>query len=506
MPDARVRGPGRMLDADLLARLGELSDLGANAALLGWDQQTMMPPGGTEARAQVLATLARLTHERQTDPALGELLHAAEPQDALDRAIVRVALRDHDRARRVPRELAAEMELAGVRAQGPWIEARERADFSRFAPYLEANLRLRRELASCFPEAAHPYDALMDAFEPGLSTVRVQEVFASLQAGIVPLVQEIGAAPAPPALPGPFPVRAQRELSLEVARTMGYDDASWRMDLAVHPFAQSLSPHDIRVTARYDARDLQGLFAVMHEVGHGLYEHQVDPALTRTTLGTGVSLGIHESQSRLWENWVGRSEAFWLHWSPRARELFGRGSLGDLDDHDLLRAINAVQPTLIRVDADEVTYSLHIILRFELELALVEGRLEVADLPEAWNARTRELFGIEVPDDTRGVLQDIHWSWGEFGYFPTYAIGNVVAAQLWRAAGAALGDLDADMARGDLAPLREWLGEHVHRHGRTLEPMDLLAQVTGQDLDPRPLIEHLWGKYGELYGLDRRAP
>jgi carboxypeptidase Taq len=321
-----------MLSPDLLARLGELSDLGANAALLGWDQQTMMPPGGTEGRAQVLATLARIGHERQTDPHLGELLHAAEPEDDRERAIVRVALRDHERALRVPRELAAEMELAAVRAQGPWLEARERADFARFAPFLAENLRLRRELAACFPEAAHPYDALMDAFEPGLTTEVVRDVFRALRDGLVPLVREIGAARAAPPLPGPFPVRAQKELSLEIARSMGFEDGSWRLDLAVHPFAQALNPHDVRVTARYDTRDLQGLFAVMHEVGHGLYEHQVAGDLARTTLGTGVSLGIHESQSRLWENWVGRSEAFWRHWSPRARELFGAASLGELDD------------------------------------------------------------------------------------------------------------------------------------------------------------------------------
>jgi len=495
-----------MLAPELLARLAELSDLGANAALLGWDQQTVMPPGGAEGRGQLMATMARLSHARQTDPALGELLAAAEPENDRERAIVRIARRDHDRALRVPRELAAAMELAGARAQGPWLEAREHSDFARFAPFLEENLRLRRELAACFPEAAHPYDALMDPFEPGLTTVRVREVFDALRAGLVPLVREIARAPAPPALPGPFPIRDQQELSLEVARTFGFDDASWRLDLAVHPFAQSLSAQDIRVTARYDVRDLQGLFAVMHEMGHGLYEHQVAADLARTTLDGGVSLGIHESQSRLWENWVGRSEAFWRHWASRARELFGPGPLGDLDDHDLLRAINVVRPTLIRVDADEVTYSLHVILRFELEVALVEGTLAVADLPEAWNAKMRDLLGITVPDDAHGVLQDIHWAWGEFGYFPTYAIGNVAAAQLWRAACAALPDLERDLARGDLTGLRGWLAEHVHRHGRTLEPAELLQQATGQELDPGPVLEHLWSKYGELYGLDRRAP
>jgi carboxypeptidase Taq len=495
-----------MLSPDLLARLGELSDLGANAALLGWDQQTMMPPGGTEGRAQVLATLARIGHERQTDPHLGELLHAAEPEDDRERAIVRVALRDHERALRVPRELAAEMELAAVRAQGPWLEARERADFARFAPFLAENLRLRRELAACFPEAAHPYDALMDAFEPGLTTEVVRDVFRALRDGLVPLVREIGAARAAPPLPGPFPVRAQKELSLEIARSMGFEDGSWRLDLAVHPFAQALNPHDVRVTARYDTRDLQGLFAVMHEVGHGLYEHQVAGDLARTTLGTGVSLGIHESQSRLWENWVGRSEAFWHHWSPRARELFGPGSLGDLDDHDLLRAINAVQPALIRVDADEVTYSLHVILRFELELALVEGTLAVEDLPAAWNAKTRDLLGIEVPDDTRGRPAGHPLGLGRVRLLP-----DVRHRQRRRRPAVAGGVRRARGPGGGPGPGRHVRAAGVAARGGPPARQDARADGApgprhGPGARPQPVLEHLWGKYGALYGLDRRAP
>jgi carboxypeptidase Taq len=489
-----------MLSPELEARLGELTDLHAAGALLGWDQQTMMPPAGGEARGNVMATLTTIAHERQTDDELGALLDAAEPAGETEQAIVRVARRDHDKARRVPAELAAEMERASSRAQEPWAKARATNDFALFRPFLEANLELRRRYVECFDDAEHPYDTLMDNFEPGLTTARVREVFGQLREGLVPLVADIAAAEPAPVLPGPFPIAAQQELALELARAFGFDDGAWRMDLAVHPFAQSLSPQDIRVTARYKEEDLQGLFAVMHEVGHGLYEHQVDPALARTTLGTGVSLGIHESQSRLWENLVGRSEPFWRHWGPRLRERFPDG-VGDLSDRDLLRAINVVEPTLIRVDADEVTYSLHVILRFELEVQMVEGTLAVKDLPEAWNAGMEDLLGIDVPDDTHGCLQDIHWSFGELGYFPTYAIGNIAAAQLWDAMGAALPDREAQVATGEYGAIRDWLREHVHAPGRTVEPTALLERVTGGGLDPAPLLAQLNAKYRGLYGI-----
>ncbi len=489
-----------MLSPDLERRLGELTDLGAAGALLSWDQQTMMPPAGARARGDVMATLTTLHHERQTAPELGALLDGAAPEGEVEAAVVRVARRDHDKARKVPAELAAEMELASSRAQEPWAQARATNDFERFRPFLEKNLELRHRYVACFPGAEHPYDTLLDNFEPGLTTARVREVFGQLREGLVPLVAAIGAAAPAPALPGPFPVAQQQELALEMARAFGFADDAWRLDLAVHPFAQSLSAQDVRVTARYKEEDLQGLFAVMHEVGHGLYEHQVDPALARTTLGTGVSLGIHESQSRLWENLVGRSEPFWRHWGPKLRERFPEAT-GDLSDHDLLRAINVVEPTLIRVDADEVTYSLHVILRFELEVRMIEGTLAVADLPEAWNAGMRELLGIDVPTDTEGCLQDIHWSFGELGYFPTYAIGNIACAQLWEAMERDVPGLDEQVAAGEHASIRDWLREHVHRHGRTVEPTELLERATGSGLDPAPLLGQLDRKYRALYGI-----
>ncbi|MBA3326757.1 MAG: carboxypeptidase M32, partial [Solirubrobacterales bacterium] len=408
--------------------------------------------------------------------------------------------RDHDRACRVPAELAGEMVRAGADGLAVWLRAREEGDFALFLPALRRNLELARRFADCYPESEHPYDALLHQYEPGTTAAEVTALFARLRDGLVGLMSAIARRPEPAGLAGTFPVAAQREAGLEIARAIGFDTASWRLDDAVHPFAACPAPSDIRVTSRFDERHLQGLFALMHEVGHGLYEHGVDPALARTTVDTGVSLGVHESQSRLWENMVGRSEPFWRHWLPRLRERFPL-TLRDVGLEDFLRAVNVVRPSPIRVEADEVTYSLHVILRFELELALVEGTLDPADLPEAWAAKTRQLLGIEVPDDRQGVLQDIHWSEGIIGYFPTYAIGNVLAAQLWGAARADLPALDADLARGEYGALREWLRERVHRHGRLLEPPELIEQAVGGPLDPGPLLEHLNAKYRGLYGL-----
>jgi carboxypeptidase Taq len=486
----------------LRERLGEISDLNAAGALLGWDRETVMPQAGAPARGEVSATIERLSHDRLADPALGELLErvaaGAEPQSDVA-AIARVAWRDHERAVRIPSELTAAMARATAEALPAWQKARAESDFAQFRPHLERNVELRRELAACFPEAEHPYDALLDAFEPGARSATVREVFARLSDGLVPLVAAIGERPQPGPLPGTFEAGGQRALALEMARSFGFDETAWRVDDSVHPFMSAIARTDIRVTSRWHDGDLAGIFAVMHEVGHGLYEAGVDPALDRTTLGTGVSLGIHESQSRLWENQVGRSEAFWSHWLPRAGDYFDQ--LRGMELVSFLRAVNVVSPSLIRVEADEATYALHVILRFELEVALVEGTLAVADVPAAWNERMRDLLGVEVPDDARGCLQDIHWAFGELGYFPTYALGNIVSAQLWRAARAAQPDLDDALARGDCTGLLEWLRENVHRHGRRLDPADLLRQATGEEINPQPLLDYLTAKYTALYDL-----
>ncbi|HEY1540096.1 MAG TPA: carboxypeptidase M32 [Solirubrobacteraceae bacterium] len=486
------------MNPELLARLGELSDLHHAGHVLAWDQQVMMPPGGSAARGQALGAIQSLAHDRLVAPELGALLDAETQPD--DELLVRAVRRDHEVARRVPGELAAEMARTGSAGFEAWLKAREANDFAVFEPALRRNIELARRYADCFPEAAHPYDPLLDRYEPGTTTADVRALFAQLRDGLVPLLAEIARQPAPPALGGGFPIAAQREVGLEIVRAMGFDEHAWRLDDAVHPFASSPSSQDIRVTSRFDDHSLTGLFALMHEVGHGLYEHGIDPALARTTLDTGVSLGVHESQSRLWENLVGRSEPFWIHWLPRVREAFGE-TLRDVELADFLRAVNVVRPTLIRVEADELTYSLHVILRFELELALIEGTLDPGDLPQAWAQKMREMLGIEVPDDLRGVLQDIHWSEGIIGYFPTYAIGNVLAAQLWGAARADLPALDDDLRAGEYGALRAWLVEKVHRHGRRLTPPELIEQAVGGPLDPAPMLAHLGAKYRALYGL-----
>jgi carboxypeptidase Taq len=482
-----------MPSPELLARLGELSDLRHAGHVLGWDQQVMMPPAGGPARGRALSAIEGLAHERLVAPELGVLLDAEG-----DGSVVRMVRRDRDIAVRVPSELAAEISLAGSEGFESWLRAREANDFAVFEPALRRNIELARRYADCFPESEHPYDPLLDRFEPGTNAAQVSALFTRLRGGLVPLLAQIAQQPAPPPLPGDVPIAAQRDVGLRIVRAMGFDDDAWRLDDAVHPFAASPSMNDIRVTSRFDDHSLLGMFALMHEVGHGLYERNIDPALARTTLDSGASLGVHESQSRLWENLVGRSEPFWSFWLPPLREAIPQ-TLGDVRLHDFLRAINVVRPTLIRVEADELTYSLHIILRFELELALIEGTLDPGDLPQAWAAKMRELLGIDVPDDLSGVLQDIHWSEGIIGYFPTYAIGNVLAAQLWGALRADLPDLDDDLRGGDYGALRAWLVDKVHRHGRRLTPAQLVEQAVGGPLDSAPMLEHLSTKYRALY-------
>ena len=489
--------PSPDLDQQLGERLGELADLGHVGHVLGWDQQVMMPAEGGPGRGEAMATISRMHHERLMDPQLATLLDAAADAEPL---IARAVRRDHDVARRVPGELTAELSRAGSDGYAAWLQAREANDYAIFEPALRRNIELARRYAACFPEAEHPYDPLLDRFEPGTTTAQVAALFDRLRSGLVPLISEIAMRPARQALAGDLPVAAQREIGLQIIKAMGFDERGWRLDDAVHPFASSPGRGDVRVTSRFDDHSLTGLFALMHEVGHGLYEQGVDPALARTTLDTGVSLGVHESQSRLWENLVGRSPAFWSYWLPRLRERLPL-ALRDIELDAFIRAINVVRPTLIRVEADEVTYSLHVILRFELELALIEGTLETADLPAAWAAKMKQFLGIEVPDDLRGVLQDIHWSEGIIGYFPTYAIGNVLAAQLWRAARVDVPDLDGQIERGELQALREWLREKIHRHGRLLPPPELVEQAIGGPLDPAPMLEHLRAKYGALYEL-----
>lgn len=481
----------------LHARLAELVDLQAIGSVLHWDMLVTMPHGGADARGEQLATLERLAHEQLVDPALGELLDAAGDDPA-----ARVARRDRDKALRVPADLVAEIARAAAVGQAAWHEAREAGDFAAFAPHLERQLELRRSYASCFPEVDEPYDALLDDFEPGMRTAEARDVLGRLKDGLVPLVahcrERSGAVDPGPLDDGPFPVAQQRTLVRAVLQRLGVQDDTWRLDESAHPFQTAIGRHDIRLTTRYDEASMESLFSTLHEFGHALYEAQVDPAYERTPLRGGVSMTVHESQSRLWENMVGRSHGFWRWCAPLMAERFPQSAAAGAEG--LWRAANVVRPTLIRVDADEVTYALHILLRFELELELLSGALAVRDLPERWNALTRELLGVEVPDVRDGVLQDVHWSEGAFGYFPTYALGNVLSGQLWQVAQQELGDLEEAFAAGEFAALRGWLGERIHRHGRRYEPAELVRRVAGGPLDPGPYLAYLREKVERVYG------
>jgi carboxypeptidase Taq len=362
-----------------------------------------------------------------------------------------------------------------------------------FEPHLRRNVELRRCYIACFPEAERPYDALLDDYEPGMRTAAVEDVLGRLRDGLIPLLEAAGAVDDSLVHGGPFPAEAQRRLLETVLRQVGVDDERWRLDVAVHPFMATMSPGDVRLTTRYAEHDLDSLFGTLHEFGHGLYEANVDPQLARSPLGGGVSSAVHESQSRMWENMVGRSAGFWRWCFPHLQAAFPE-RFGERTWADVHRAVNAVKPTLIRVSADEVTYGLHIAVRFELELELFEGDLDVADLPEAWRERMRAYLRLDVTDDAQGVLQDVHWSEGLFGYFPTYALGNVMAGQLWARIATDLPDLDERMARGDFAPLAGWLADHVHVYGRRLTPVELVARAAGGPLDPEPYLAYVRAK------------
>ena len=489
---------------ELRRRAGEISDLGGVGGLLLWDQNTMMPSGGAGARADQFEALERILHDRITDPALGKLLDALEPWAASadpesdDAALFNNLKRDQHKAVNVPTDLAAELSSANAHAQQAWMAAREAADFGVFQPALERVLELTHRYIACFDgtgEFAHPYDVLLDDYEPSLTTEELQGIFGRIQEELVPLVSAAAAAgESGRVFPGHFPKDAQRGLALELLGAVGYDPAHWRLDPAVHPFARSMATTDVRITTRWEEDDLaMAVYSCLHEFGHGLYEAQMDPRHYRTTLAEATGLGVHESQSRLWENLVGRSKPFCEYALPLFRKHLG-GPFEAIEVPELYRNVNQVRLSLIRIEADETTYNLHIALRFELELALVEGRLAVKDLPEAWNEATHRLLGLETPSLKQGVLQDIHWGAGMIGYFPTYTIGNLMAAQLWRALSADLPEIDASIAAGDFAPLREWLRDNIHRHGRKYTSRELLRRATGEELRVDPFLEYLEGK------------
>ncbi len=468
-------------------RLAELSDLGALEMLAEWDQLVMMPSEGGPARAQQLGTLARLRHERATDERIGAWLTELDGEELgeLDRDIVRLARRDWGRARRVPSELAVEIASAAAAGQESWQLARRDDDFAAFLPALRRNVELARAYGECLREGEETvYDALLGDYDFGLRTEELRRLFAELAEQLAPLVAE--ARVHSPRRSMRVPTSAQQAAVKSVLARLGVDDASWRVDVSAHPFTTWMDRRDTRVTTRYDDGDVESLLSSLHEYGHALYERQIDPALQRTNLAAGTSMSIHESQSKLWENHVARSPAFA---EVLASELLAGGFA--VAPAELHATLVGVEPTLIRVSADPMTYPLHIILRFELEHALIEGQLEAADLPAAWRERTSRLLELEVPSDALGCLQDVHWSAGSFGYFPSYALGCLIAAQLWEAIERSTGSREDDLRRGDVAAIQGWLGERVHRYGRRLDTLPLIEHATGGPLTIEPFLRYV---------------
>jgi len=494
----------------LKERLAQVCDLATAAAVLGWDQQVNMPPGGSDARAHHLATVQALAHSLFVADETGLLLEEAAagtadlPYDSDDASLVRVTRREYEKLRRVPESLVAERARAFALAFEAWVQARAESDFAHFQPHLEHVVDLSIQYAQALGYEDCLYDALLDRYEPEMKAAQVAEVFEEMKAGLVPLVHaitECGKKVDDEVFDQEYPEQVQWDFGTLVLRDMGFDFKHGRQDRSAHPFTTGFSPHDVRITTRILPHHFQSaIFGTIHEGGHALYEQGMRAELDRTPLFEGASCGIHESQSRLWENLVARSRNFWGHYLPKLRELFPR-QLAGVDLDTFYRAINKVEPSLIRVEADEVTYSLHIFLRFELEQELLDRRLAVAHLPQAWNAKMEEYLGITPPDDAQGVLQDVHWSGGSMGYFPSYALGNLLAVQFYNQALEEIADLPEQIARGQFDVLRAWLRDNIHTHGRKFTPAELVQRVTGGEMSAAPFLAYLREKYSGIYGL-----
>lgn len=499
--------------AELIRRSKELGVLNSCAAMLGWDQQTYMPPNAAAFRGEQMALLASLSHQRFTDPKIGELLAAVEGSDLVkdpespEAANARELRRAYDRATKIPQSLVEELARVTTQAQQAWQEARARSDFPTFRPWLERVVALKRQEANAVGFQGHPYNALIDEYEPGTTVAELKDLFAGLTKSLVSLIRKVVDNPKKPdrsVLERDYPIDRQKLFAEAAAAAFGFDFASGRLDTTAHPFCSGIGPGDCRITTRYNPRFFgEAFFGVLHETGHALYEQNLPAEHFGTPVGSACSFGIHESQSRLWENQVGRGRPFWDHFFPRLRQAFPAALRGVTFD-TFYFAINDVRPSLIRVEADEATYNLHIALRFELELALLSGDLAVADLPAAWNDRAKALLGLDVPDDSRGCLQDIHWSFGGIGYFPTYTLGNLYAAQFMEAAkkdcGGA-GTLASDFRSGDFHALKDWLFDRIHRHGQRFRAGTLCRHATGRLLTPEPFISYLSEKYDPLYDV-----
>jgi carboxypeptidase Taq len=495
---------------ELRNRLGEIYDLSAAGAVLGWDQQTYMPPGGAEARAMQLSTISKTTHNWFVSDEMGQLLENLEAEltgadyDSFEASLVRVTRRLYDRERKLPAELVAELSRTASLAHQVWQKARAESDFAQFQPYLEKVLDLTIQKAEAWGYEDRVYDALLEGFEPGMKAAQVEALFGEMKEGLVPLVQVIAErkdAVDDSLFDQDFDVDKQWDFGIEVVKALGFDFDHGRQDTTAHPFTTSFSPSDVRLTTRlYPHLFKSALFSSMHESGHGMYEQGFDRSLDRTPLSNAASLGVHESQSRMWENMVGRSRGFWIYWLPRLKEYFPR-QLEGVGVEAFYQAINRVEPSLIRVEADEVTYNLHIFIRFEIENLMVEGKVKISDLPELWDAKMEEYLGVRPPDVADGVLQDVHWSSGYIGYFPTYSLGNLLAAQFYSQAVSEAPSIPARIEQGDFAALFGWMREKIHKPGATYTPTELVERVTGAPIRTAPFLDYVRAKYTEIYKL-----
>ncbi|MEM7112585.1 MAG: carboxypeptidase M32 [Chloroflexota bacterium] len=497
--------------------IGEINDIFCAISLLNWDANTNMPSGGAKVRGQQMATLVKLAQERFTSNKMGTLLARAEtavshesPRSYNARAVTSTR-HAYDVARRIPATLLGEHVANRSLAEQAWQEAKANDDFGRFAPYLERYVALNREITAVIGYDDHPYDAMLLRYEPGMTVARLQPLFAELKAGLLPLLDQVvnsGVKMPVEILHGDFPVGQQKAFCYQIAQAFGYDMTRGHFGEAPHPFEISFTRQDVRITNRYQPSFLAGgLFGMLHEAGHALYEQGVDPQLTRTALATdflsqyavgGVTFGAHESQSRLWENQIGRSEPFWQRHFSELQTYFPQ-QLANVDAHTFYRAVNHVEPSYIRVEADELTYNLHIMLRLELEMGLLDGSITVNELPQIWREKMESYLGVVPPTDTLGVLQDIHWAFGQMGTFPAYTIGNVMSAQFFQAAHAAMPDLADQLADGNYRPLRLWLTENIYRHGRAYSPDELLEAATATTLQTKPYLDYLQAKFSDLY-------
>jgi len=489
--------------------LAEVDDLSRVSALLGWDQQAYMPKGATEARGQQMGTLDRLGHERFTSKETGKLLASLQKAakgldpDSDEARLVKVTAKRHERAVKVPSAMVVEKaEITSLAAQA-WQEARAGSNFSHFQPHLEKVLDWTQRFAKLFAPVDHPYDALLDEYEPGMKTREVQAIFNSIRPKQVELIKAVAAKLQVDEsfLHQNFPEKSQWEFGREVVSAFGFDWERGREDKVTHPFMTNLGYGDQRITTRvYEDYLNPHLFATMHEAGHALYEQGIPKEMARGPLYNGASLGVHESQSRLWENLVGRSKPFWNHFYPKLQKVFPE-QFGKVKVEDFYKAINRVAPSYIRVEADEATYNLHIMLRLELEIDLLEGKVAVKDLPKVWNERFNAYLGVTPPDDAKGVLQDVHWSYGLMGYFATYTLGNLISVQLWEVIQRELPDLEKQIGKGEFAPLLAWLREKMHRHGAKYEPQELVQKITGSKINGDAYLRYLKTKFGEIYKL-----